>query len=101
MATILLFIVIIGVFWFFMIRPQQRRQREAQQMRSALEPGAKVMLTSGIFGSVREITDDHVLVEIADDVAIRVVRAAIGQVLPAELDEPTSEVEAAEPEENE
>jgi preprotein translocase subunit YajC len=90
-ATIPLFLLIIVVFWFFMIRPQQKRQREAQQMRSALEPGTKVMLTSGILGTVSEITDDHIAVEIADGVALKVVRGAIGQVLPEEFGEPTAD----------
>jgi preprotein translocase subunit YajC len=89
------FLLIIVVFWFFLIRPQTKRQREAQQMQAALTPDSNVMLTSGVFGTVREITDDYVLVEIADNVAIKVVRAAIGRVIPDEIDEP--EVENAEP----
>lgn len=113
MLTILPLILIVAVFWFLLIRPQQRRQREAQQMQAELLPDTKVMLTSGIFGTVREITDDYVLVEIADEVAVKVVRAAIGRVLPAEFGEPTeeteptpevepsTEVEPAEPKENE
>jgi preprotein translocase subunit YajC len=98
-------LLIIVVFWFFVIRPQMKRQRDAQQMQAQLEVDSRVMLTSGIFGTVREITPDHVLVEIADNVAIEVVRAAIGRVMPTELDEPaTTEVtpdeRPDEPEEN-
>jgi len=84
-ATILIFIVLIAVLWFFMIRPQQRRQREAQQMQAELAPGAQVMLTSGIFGVVREITDDYILVEVSEGAAIKVVRAAIGRVMPEDF----------------
>ena len=94
MQALLPFLLIIVVFWFFLIRPQTKRQREAQQMQAALTPDTKVMLTSGVFGTVREITDDYLLVEIADNVAIKVVRAAIGRVLPDEFGEPTPETEA-------
>jgi preprotein translocase subunit YajC len=80
--SLLPFLLIIVVFWFLLIRPQQKRQREAQQMQSELAAGSKVMLTSGIFGTVTEITDDHIGIEIADGVAIKVVRAAIGRILP-------------------
>lgn len=95
MQALVPFLLIIVVFWFFLIRPQTKRQREAQQMQAALTPDSNVMLTSGMFGTVREIADDYVLVEIADNVAIKVVRAAIGRVIPDEIDEP--EVEDAEP----
>ncbi|WGL50416.1 preprotein translocase subunit YajC [Nocardioides sp. BP30] len=93
MALLPIFFIVIVAMWFLMIRPQQRRQREAQQMQAMLVPDTKVMLTSGIFGVVREITDDYVLVEVADDMAIKVVRAAIGRVLPAEFGEPTEETD--------
>jgi preprotein translocase subunit YajC len=104
------FLLIILVFWFFLIRPQMRRQRESQQMQSALTVGTKVMLTSGIFGTVTEITDDHVGVSVADSVEIKVIRAAIGRVIPTDLEDATdaaqtpaeeTSVERAESEENE
>jgi len=93
-ATIVIFIVLIAVLWFVMIRPQQRRQREAQQMQAELAPGANVMLTSGIFGVVREITDDYLRVEISEGASVKVVRAAIGRVLPEDFGEqPAAEAE--------
>ncbi|MEQ6901210.1 preprotein translocase subunit YajC [Nocardioides sp. YIM 152588] len=65
------------IFWLLMIRPQQRRQKAVQQLQSSLEVGDEVMLTSGIFGSIVELTDDHVGVEISPGTTIRVVRGAI------------------------
>ena len=85
------FVLIIVVFWFLIIRPQQKRQREAQQMQSSLNVGSKVLLTSGIFATVDEITDDYIGVEIADGIVIRVVRAAIGRILPEDIDEPDTD----------
>jgi len=79
LVSLLPFVVIILVFWLLLIRPQQKRQRQVQEMQRALQVDDTVMLTSGFYGQVREITDDYVSVQIADGVVVRVVRAAIGQ----------------------
>jgi preprotein translocase subunit YajC len=75
------FLPLIGIvllFWLFIIRPQSRRQKELRSMQSSLSVGDEVMLTSGIFGSVQEVGDDHVVVEIAEGVAIKVAQGAVG-----------------------
>jgi len=103
--SLLPFLLIIVVFWFLLIRPQMRRQRESQRMQATLAVGDDVMLTSGIFGTVTAITDEHVVVSVADSVEIKVIRGAIGRVIPAVVAEPAdadeTSVERAEPEENE
>jgi preprotein translocase subunit YajC len=81
MAEFLPLIVILLGFWLFIMRPQRRRQLQARQAIDAAAVGTEVVLTSGIFGVIKERTDDHVLVEIADGVAIRVLPAAIGQTV--------------------
>jgi preprotein translocase subunit YajC len=91
--SLLILVVLFGALWFFMIRPQQRRAAEARAMRSAVSPGSEVMLTSGIYGTVVEKTDDHVLVRVADGVELRVVPAAIGTVLPPKDEEDPDGVE--------
>lgn len=104
MLSPFLFLLVIVVFWFFLIRPQMRRQRESQRMQAALAVGDHVMLTSGIFGTVTELTDEHVGVAVADSVEIKVIRGAIGRVIPTGIDEAESDetsAERAEPEENE
>lgn len=52
-------------------------------MQSSLDVGDEVMLTSGVFGTLRALADDHVLVEVADGVTLKVLRGAIGSVVPA------------------
>jgi len=79
-GALLPFILIIGVFWLLILRPQQRRQRELRSLQSSLSTGDDVMLTSGIFGTVAGIDDDHVLVEIAPGVTIKAARGAIAQL---------------------
>ncbi len=81
-VQILPFVAIIGVFWLILIRPQQRRMRELNAMQQALEPGNEVMLTSGIFGTVAEISEERISVIIADNVTIEVARGAVGQRVP-------------------
>jgi len=90
-VTPVLFIVVIAaLLWLLLVRPQARRQRELRGMQSTLEVGDEVMLTSGVFGTVRDLDEDVAQVEIADGVTIRVVRGAVGQVVhevPAPHDE--------------
>jgi preprotein translocase subunit YajC len=96
LGAFLPFILILAVFWLLILRPQQRRQRELRALQSSLTPGNEVMLSSGIFGTVHGTTDDHVLVDIAPGVTVRVARGAIAQV----LTKPEPEVDAAGSEEN-
>ncbi|HEY9352384.1 preprotein translocase subunit YajC [Nocardioides sp. NBC_00850] len=98
------FIVIIVLFYFLLIRPQQKRAKQARELQLNLQPGDRVMLTAGFFGTVTEVeeTTTNIKVEIADGVVIQVVRQAVAQKVteaPAEeSDEETGEereVEAA------
>lgn len=68
------------LFWFLVIRPTSRRQKELARMQSSLKPGDEVMLTAGIFGTLRTADGDQVHVEIADGVLVTVARGAIGAV---------------------
>lgn len=90
-ASFLPLIAIAVLFWLIVIRPQARRQKALREMQDDLQPGQRVMLTSGIFGTVRSLTDDRVRLELSPGVEIEVMRAAIGQ-----RDEPT----ATTPEDN-
>ena len=67
------FLPLVGIvllFWLFIIRPQSRRQKELRSMQSSLSVEDEVMLTSGIYATVRALEDDHVLVEIAQGVVV-------------------------------
>lgn len=82
------------LFWLFIIRPASRRQKELGRMQSSLSVGDEVVLTSGVFGVVTGLEDDHVLLQIADGVVIKVARGAIGSVA-AKPDEPEQSEEPA------
>lgn len=75
------------LFWLLVIRPASRRSRELSRMQGALSVGDEVMLTSGVFGTLRELAEDRVGVEIAPGVIIHVARGAVGTVVPPELGE--------------
>jgi preprotein translocase subunit YajC len=83
--------------YFLMIRPQQRRQREVQQMQATLGSGAVIMTSSGIYGTVVDVDEEEDIIdlEIAEGVSIRVARAAVARVIaPAQAD--ADEVEDVE-----
>ena len=61
-SMIVIYAAIIGVFWFFAIRPQKKQQKEHDAMITTLEVGDSILTTSGFFGVVIDITDDIVVV---------------------------------------
>ena len=74
--------LIFVVFYFFMIRPQQQKQKEQKTMLEALRRGDRVVTAGGIIGTVAKVDDrQEVQVEIADNVRVRVVRSTITTVL--------------------
>jgi preprotein translocase subunit YajC len=88
-------ILIGGIFYFLMIRPQQRRVREQRSLQNSVEVGDEVMTTAGIFGTVTEVDDDEgtVMVEIAPGTRIRMVRSGIARRLTEDDEEYDDEPE--------
>jgi preprotein translocase subunit YajC len=84
METLLLPLLLLAVFYFILIRPQQKQRREIAQLQSTLAPGARVMTGSGLVATVVAIEDDEVLLEVAPGVTNRYVRRAIMRVFPDE-----------------
>ena len=66
-TMILLYAVIIGVFWFFAIRPQKKQQKDHDSLIATLEVGDSILTTSGFYGVVIDITDDVVVVEFGNN----------------------------------
>jgi preprotein translocase subunit YajC len=89
------------LFWLILIRPAQRRQRALSAMQREVAVGDQVMLTSGIFGTVRALHDDTMSLELSEGVTVRVVRAAVGSVaVPAAVaDDEEAGLVSDEPEE--
>lgn len=70
--NMVMLLLLFVIFYFFMIRPQTKRQKEIKKFQDSLENGKTVITQGGIYGRVREVKDNYVLVEIADGVKIRV-----------------------------
>jgi len=77
MTSLLPLILVFVVFYFFMIRPQMRKQKELTNYRNAIAKGDRIITTGGIYGKVVEVAANIVTVEIANDVKIRVDKNAI------------------------
>ena len=75
-------IAIIGVMYFLMIRPQMKRAKEHKAMLEKLSRGDEVLTNGGVAGTVTDLGDNFITVEIADNVRIRVQKGAIANVLP-------------------
>ncbi len=71
-TMILLYAVIIGVFWFFAIRPQKKQQKDHDSLIATLEVGDSILTTSGFYGVVIDITDDVVVVEFGNNKNCRI-----------------------------
>lgn len=76
-GIILMIVGIFVVFYFFMIRPQQKRQKEIQKMREKLDKGSKIVTAGGIMGTVKDVQANYFLVEIASGVTIRVDKNSV------------------------
>jgi preprotein translocase subunit YajC len=70
-------LLIVVVFYFFMIRPQMKRQKEVRVFRESLAKGDKVITTGGIYGRIVEVKETHVILEIAKEVQIKVDKNGI------------------------
>lgn len=83
LASFLPLVLIFVVFWFLMIRPQQKRMKEHRALVAALKKNDKVVTNGGILGVVTKAVDgeNDVEVEIAPNVRVRVIRSAVGEVL--------------------
>lgn len=74
-------ILVFVVMYFFMIRPQSKKTQEHKAMIDALQRGANVMTSGGIFGTVAQIQDDKAIISVAEGVEITVLKSAIASVL--------------------
>ena len=100
MAQLILLLAMLVLLWALLIRPQRARQRQQQELLSAVEPGDEIITVGGLYGIVQEIDEeDDLIVEVADAVHVRIARRAVaGVVKPdeADEDEDTPEESAAE-----
>ncbi|MHB8649322.1 MAG: preprotein translocase subunit YajC [Gaiellaceae bacterium] len=96
----LLIVVAFAFLWFVLIRPQKKRQTNAQRMLNSLAVGDEVVTAGGLYGEITHLDGDHVLLRIAPELEVKVARRAIGAVTPPaeKSEEPEEPAETAAPE---
>jgi preprotein translocase subunit YajC len=79
LSMILMLVAMFAIMYFFMIRPQQKKQKELQNFRKAIEKGQEIVTAGGIYGTVREIDDVNniLIVEVANGVRLRIDRNSV------------------------
>jgi preprotein translocase subunit YajC len=103
MAMLLPIGLIFVVFYFLIIRPQNKKQKETQSMLAAIKKGDKVSTAGGIRGTIHAVKDDTVIIRVDDNVKLEFNKSAVSSVnakgKPAKSAKPAEEVEAVEEEE--
>ena len=82
LSPFVLMIALFAIFYFLIIRPQNKKQKEHREMVSALSVGDEVVTAGGVLGKVIEVGDQFLVVEVADNVRIKVQRHTIAAVMP-------------------
>jgi preprotein translocase subunit YajC len=80
-STVIMFGAIFAIFYFMIIRPQQKRAKEREKLLSNIEKGDKIVTSGGVHATIVGIEEKTVLIEIAPNVKVKVERSAIGSVI--------------------
>ena len=83
MVQLAFFAAIFAIFYFLLIRPQQKQKRERATMLAAVKPGDRVVMSSGLHGTVVKLSEHGVTLKVADQVRLEFYRSAIGRIVPA------------------
>ena len=75
--SILMMVALIAIFYFFMIRPQSKRQKEIRKFRESLAAGDKIVTAGGLFGKIKEVKPDSFIIEIAENTRVRIAKDSV------------------------
>ena len=78
---LMFFVLVFGVFWFFMIRPQVKKQKQERKFREEIKKGDKIITSGGLHGKVVEVSDKTVKIDVAKDVILKVDKSCISAEL--------------------
>jgi preprotein translocase subunit YajC len=94
-GSLLIVVVLLGVFWLLLIRPQRAGVRRQQALLASLQPGDEIVSAGGLYGVIRTLDDDDLEVEIADGLVVRMARGAVAGIV--EHDEPDGQADDEAP----
>lgn len=80
-STLIMFALIIGIFYFLILRPQQKRQKDRQKLLDAVKKGDKVVTAGGMHGTVAGLDEKTVLLQVSDNVKMKFERSAISTIV--------------------
>ena len=86
LPTIIMIASMLAIFYFLLLRPQQKQKQERERMLSAIKRGDKVVTTSGMFGTVTNLTDKTVTLRVADQVKLEFERGSVARVVEVQVD---------------
>lgn len=81
MASLIFLVLFMGVFYLFLIRPQQRRMKEHQELIASVEPGDDILTNGGLYGTIVAIDGQIAELEVADGITVRIARSAIAELI--------------------
>ena len=97
MGFVLMMVVLFGVMWLLLIRPQRKRQQAAVALIQSIKPGDEVMTAGGLYGTIVDLDIEEVILEIAPGTNVRVDKRAIANVVEEEVEEDEVEEAPEEP----
>jgi preprotein translocase subunit YajC len=95
MTAVIVVVILFGLFWLLIVRPQRRQAAEQRDLIASLEPGDEIVSAGGLYGVIQSIDGDERLVEIADGLVVRMARGAVAGLVEL-TDEPESAPEGEE-----
>ena len=87
-GNIIFIVALVAIFYFFMIRPQSKRQKEIKKLRDSLKQGDKVITAGGIHGKIKNVKENTVILEVADGMNITVEKSSIYATAPEASEQP-------------
>lgn len=81
MGPLILIVILAALFWLLLVRPQRRRAREQQELLRSLEAGDEIVSAGGLYGTIKRIDGDELIVEIAPALEVRMARGAVAGIV--------------------
>jgi preprotein translocase subunit YajC len=93
LGALIIIVVLLALMWLLLIRPQRRKQQAQQDLLSNIQVGDEIVTAGGIYGTVTDVQDTDVLVEIAPGTNVRMAKRAVAGIIPEEDEEEYEEAE--------
>lgn len=82
MITVIMFVGLFAFMWFFIIRPQRKRQKEHQALVGSLNKGDEIVMSSGMLGKITKVDEDYLILDVGNNVELKFQKVAVHAVLP-------------------